>query len=234
MTHLEFKPSDLVSGLITKPVTVFLHGFPAVRSIQNRDIAKQTSEVSGRHVFLPLYRGLGFSEGEFSFRECREDVEAFVGDLIARYGTIDLVGHSWGGYLSLGLSAKHGAKVRRLVLMSPLLNFFNVDIADESFKGTAKDNPQLNLGRIEDRSREFVEVGEDTPAALLAARVDAKTEVFILQSATDQVTPPTYAEALLSHFQRPPTYETIDTDHSFLVDRPAATARVIDALDRRA
>lgn len=237
MNHLEFSGSNsastsgAISGTKSKPVTVFLHGFPAVRSIQNRDIAEKTAKATGRHVYLPLYRGLGFSEGEFSFRQCRADVHGFVDDLIQKHGRIDLVGHSWGGYLSLGLAAKHGSKIGRLVLMSPLLNFFNVDIADESFKGTAKENPQLNLGKIEDRSREFVEVGTETPANGLAAKIDVLTEVIVLQAAADQVTPAKYAETLLDSFKKRPHYETVDTDHSFLVKREEASNKVIQALN---
>lgn len=227
MKFLEFKGE----GVAVKPITIFLHGFPGVRSIQNRDIAEKTAQTTGRTCYVPLYPGLGFSDGEFSFRACQKIVAEFVAEMIERHGQVDLVGHSWGGYQSLALAAKHGQKIGRLVLMSPLLDFFNVDIADESFKGTAKNNPQLNLGNIDVLAKEFVEVGTETPAVTLAEKVHPLTQVRVLQAKTDEVTPAKHAEALLSHFNELPIYQTIDTDHSFVANREFATEEIIRALE---
>lgn len=226
MKHLEF-PGQPDSKL---NATVFLHGFPGVRSIQNRDIAERASRETGRHCYVPLYEGLGFSEGEFSFRNCRASVESFVAELISKHGKIDLVGHSWGGYLSLGLAAKHGPLIEKLVLMSPLLDFFTIDICDQSFTETAKLNPQLKLGKIEDRAREFTEVGGEVTAKSLAEKVDTATRVFILQAATDDITPEKFSRELIGSFKVTPKYELVSTDHSFLIDREAAAAKVIAAL----
>ncbi len=227
MNHLEFKGT----GVAVKPITVFLHGFPGVRSKQNREIAEQTAQTTGRHCYVPLYTGLGFSEGTFSFENCRKEVEDFVGELMKSHGQLDLVGHSWGGYQALGLAAKHGHKIRRLVLMSPLLDFFNVDIADESFKSTAQNNPQLHLGEISKLAEEFVNVGAETPAVSLAERVHPLTKVVLLQAKDDGVTPPKHAEALLSHFRELPIYRTLETDHSFVLNREFATQEIIRALE---
>jgi pimeloyl-ACP methyl ester carboxylesterase len=224
MTHLEFKGDG--------PLTVFLHGFPGIRSKQNRDIAEQTAQQTGRRCIVPLYSGLGFSKGQFSFESCRSQVQEFVGELIKQNGKMDLVGHSWGGYLSLGLAAKHGSRIGKLVLLSPLLDFFNAKIAMDSFSETAKNNPQLDLGDIEERANEFVDLGTKTTAGSLAAKIDPKTRVSLLQAADDPVTPAEHSQALIAKFPFEISYEIVATDHSFLMDRLSAIERVIAALDQ--
>lgn len=224
MTHLEFKGDGRL--------TVFLHGFPGIRSRQNRDIAEQTAQTTGRRCIVPLYSGLGFSNGEFSFESCRSQVHEYVAELIKQNGQIDLVGHSWGGYLSLGLAAKHGSRIGRLVLMSPLLNFFDAKVAMDSFSETAKNNPQLNLGNVQERANEFVDVGTKTPASSLAAKIDPKTRVTILQAEGDPVTPAEHSKTLLEHFPFSVPYELVATDHSFLLNRSSAIEKIIGVLDQ--
>lgn len=227
MKFLEFKGE----GVAVKPITVFLHGFPGVRSKQNRDIAESVAKTTGRLCYVPLYPGLGFSEGEFSFRACQKIVAEFVAEMLKRHGQIDLVGHSWGGYQSLALAAAHGQKIGHVVLMSPLLHFFDARVAGDSFAETASNNPQLQLGNTEELAKEFVGVGTSTLATDLAKQIDPLTKVTILQAKTDDVTPASHAEALLSRFNELPIYKVIDTDHSFVLNREFATEEIIRALE---
>jgi pimeloyl-ACP methyl ester carboxylesterase len=213
----------------TGPATLFLHGFPGVRSKQNKDLAEKASRL-GRRCFVPLYAGLGQAEGEFSFLKCRDQVRSFAKELLQAHGTLDLVGHSWGGYLALGIAAEEQEKIDRLVLMSPLLYFFTLDLAQQAFRMTAEGNQALHLGVTDDLAREFHTLGNKDRAEDLARAVSAETKVSIFQAASDDTTPASYAESLVNRFKKRPSYEAVVTDHSFLVNRERALDRVLTAL----
>lgn len=210
--------------------TLFLHGFPGVRSKQNRDLAERAAIEKGRRTYAPLYTGLGFSEGEFSFVKCRDEVYDFAAKLFRDNERVDLVGHSWGGYLSLGLAAKYQERVETLVLMSPLLNFFTLDICQQAFSLTAKDSSILTLGDTDERAREFHKLGNQEKATDFARAISPQTKVTLFQAATDATTPASYAEALVNQFQIRPRYEVVPTDHSFLEHRKQALTQVLTAL----
>ncbi len=210
--------------------TLFLHGFPGVRSRQNRDLAEKAAARTGRKCILPLYSGLGQAEGEFSFLKCRADIQALAKELLTTYGSIDLVGHSWGGYLALGLANDHQEKIGSLILMSPLLYFFTLDLAQQAFKLTRENGPELRLGPTDELAREFYALGTNDRADDFARGISRMTKVLIFQAATDDTTPASYAENLVNLFKERPKYELVATDHSFLVNRDRALDRVLSAL----
>ncbi len=209
--------------------TLFLHGFPGVRSKQNKDLAEKASRL-GRRCYVPLYAGLGQAEGEFSFLKCRAQVQMFFGELLSKNESVEIVGHSWGGYLALGLTAGAPARVGRLVLMSPLLHFFTLDLAQQAFRLTARENANLSLGVTDELAREFHALGNKDRAEDLARSISSETQVSIFQAATDDTTPVSYAENLVNQFRVRPRYELVATDHSFLVNREVALERVLSAL----
>lgn len=223
MMHVEFGESG--------QATLFLHGFPGVRSKQNRDLAMKASSYGPRRSYVPLYDGLGQAPGTFSFLKCRSDVEAFASKLLQDNASIDLVGHSWGGYLALGLASRHQKKIRRLVLMSPLLHFFTLDLARQAFRLTAQDQPALSLGDTDALAKEFHALGTRETAEDFARSISTETSVSIFQAADDTTTPPSYAQNLVNCFALRPSYEEVATDHSFLFRRESALERVLTALD---
>jgi pimeloyl-ACP methyl ester carboxylesterase len=210
--------------------TLFLHGFPGVRSKQNRDLAERVAARTSRKCFLPLYAGLGHSEGEFSFLKCRTEVRALAHELVTTYGSIDLVGHSWGGYLALGLASDHQDAIGSLVLMSPLIYFFTLDLVKQAFRLTQANNPELVLGPTDDLAKEFDMLGTSDRADDFARAISSDTKVSIFQAATDDTTPASYAQNLVNLFKLRPFYEAVSTDHSFLVNRDRALDRVLSSL----
>ncbi|MEK7358149.1 MAG: alpha/beta hydrolase [Bdellovibrionota bacterium] len=224
MTRLEFGPSN------TTPI-LFLHGFPGVRSRQNRDIAERVSSFTGRRSIVFLYDGLGQAPGEFSFDRCMADVEkAFVEISSQSRAPIDLVGHSWGGFMAIRLTGHHGEKVRRLVLMSPLLRFFDQATCEKSFAETARDNSALNLGDLTVRAREFVAIGAANPYREILSKIPVHVETTILQAADDQVTPGSVSKDAPSFIPGKSSFEIRETDHSFLLDRDGTVERIAHAL----
>lgn len=224
MKRLEFGPEGTVPIL-------FLHGFPGIRSRQNRDIAEKVSSLTNRRAIVLLYEGLGQAAGEFSFQRCLEDVEKeFVAIAKAAKGPIDLVGHSWGGFQAIRLAGLHGDRVRRLVLMSPLLRFFPLEICEKSFADTARDFPETNLGRIEDRAKEFVAIGGAHPFTDQLAKIPSHVETTLLQASDDQITPGVVSKDAKDFVKGPFTFEIRETDHSFLLDRISTSERIARAL----
>ena len=202
--------------------TVFLHGYPGVRSKQNRDVAEGIAHATGRESHVLLYPGLTQAAGEFSYQACLEDVHAYVSDLIARCGVVDVVGHSWGGFLALTLAEKFGASVGKLALMSPLLQFPELAVQTgirAHFKKMATENPSLMLGNLDDRAREFAQTGEAHPIDALIRSIPEKMRVLFLQARIDQITPTEIAESKRPLFSTATQFELVDTDHSFLTGR---------------
>lgn len=74
--------------------------------------------LPGRQLILIDNRGSGRTrvEGPLSHSDMIEDCAALIDHL--QLGAVDVVGHSLGAYLGLGLAARHPDKVKRLVSLS--------------------------------------------------------------------------------------------------------------------
>jgi pimeloyl-ACP methyl ester carboxylesterase len=211
------------------PVTVFLHGFPALRSKQNIELAEGFAIATGRRVLVPLYDGLSRSPGIFWFSQTLLEVRQLVSSL-SNSVLVDLVGHSWGGYMALALAAEASARLRRMVLISPLLNFGTLDVVTGGFTEYST-NPLLTLPPAKELAADFMSLGAHASGEALVSQVDPAIDVLFLQAARDTTTPPDIAQASLKHFVRQPEFELVDNDHSFLANRAALTARIVEFLE---
>ncbi len=97
----------LAPGPEPKPVVVFLHGYPG--NEKNLDLAQAVRRAGYQAVYVD-YRGMWGSGGTFSFANALEDVKSVLAWVrapgnAAKYRfdarRIALVGHSFGGWLSL-------------------------------------------------------------------------------------------------------------------------------------
>jgi pimeloyl-ACP methyl ester carboxylesterase len=95
---------------------LLVHGWPQ-NWYQWRGVVR---EVAGeRRLIMPDLRGFGWSDAPPGPIE----PDVFVRDLIALLDAlgleqVDVVGHDWGGFSSLLLSARHPERVRRLIALS--------------------------------------------------------------------------------------------------------------------
>lgn len=214
-------------------LTIFLHGFPGIRSKQNRELA----EIVARETRVPsevvLYPGLGCAGGVFSFGSCRDDVCQFIQAKLEAQPDLqlDLVGHSWGGYLSLTLTQLFPSRVRRLILLSPLLEFVSAGAIRPWLEQVRSENPAVQLSSDLDRlALEFAAFQGRAPASKLIAAIPNTVDVLFLQARIDPMTPAEIAQAHLPNFHKPPTFALVDNDHSFLADRPALGRRLAEFL----
>jgi pimeloyl-ACP methyl ester carboxylesterase len=105
---------------------LMLHGFPAEpvkdpATDKNIDLAFQLNEV-GHEVLLIHYNGLGLNrDGSFLFSSSISDSISAASSMLERSPKINLIGHSWGGYVSIILKNKFKHRINRTILLSPFV-----------------------------------------------------------------------------------------------------------------
>jgi pimeloyl-ACP methyl ester carboxylesterase len=95
---------------------------------------------------------------------------------------------------------------------------------------TALQNPQLKLIATPDLAKDFAMVGRALSADEMVAQLSPELEVLFLQSREDAITPAVFATELVAKFPKPPRYEIVDNDHSFLADRPQLGIKIAQFL----
>lgn len=105
---------------LKKPKGIFIaiHGFPSWSS-KNYDIAEYFC-LMGYEVFVPHHKGLGLSKGDFSFKNSIADIKKLIRSIKNEKPElkISILGHSWGGFVSLHLNQYIE---EHLILLAPLL-----------------------------------------------------------------------------------------------------------------
>ncbi len=95
-----------------EPAVLLLHGLPGTAE----DFNEVTALLAGRRTVAIDRPGFGFSTGGyFPFDRQLQVIQELIGRL--RLGRPILVGHSYGGAISLGFAERHPGEVRGLVLV---------------------------------------------------------------------------------------------------------------------
>lgn len=235
--HSDFCVLRISRDLKTQKAVLFLPGFPAVLSKRNEDLAARIAESLPADVFVLQYKGMGHNkDGPFSFELTLRESSACLDWLKARYEKISLVGHSWGGALSLAGFRQLGDQLDKMVLMSPLLKLQEGDrlaaMIHEICTQFGYLFPSISeaemLRDIQVFSRSFhVET-------FLHGHTFSKGQVSFVQALQDEQTPPDIARRLISLFGPHVSYTELDQDHSFLKDREEIFTIVNRALSGRA
>lgn len=229
MTYLQFIDYGDKSSTLK---VISLHGFPSVRSKQNREIAQGIADELQCRVRVVLYPGLSCS-GLFSFKKTIEAMVTQFPELTADEGKvsqkIDLLGHSFGGFAALLLAAEYPQLVRRMVLLSPLLKF-SPSASDVSafFRNILSTNSNASLNTLtpDELGQEFHDLSKIYQTEKSIERLDPKLKVKLMQARGDTVTPTAIAEEFRRHFKCDLNFELVEQDHSFLVDRLALSKQI--------
>lgn len=213
----------LCEGPATPRAILFFHGFPANRGVKNLDLADYIHRKFKEDTYLLHYKGLGESPGEFKFTESIAEASQVV-DFIVRnqpYKEICLVGHSWGGLVSINLAQRHPEKVKNLILISPFCEVKKTDPLYDWFVSSAREDFKNIFGEQSEAevTRDFDQILEKHLPKYMAPKLADHIQVSVIQAGRDDVTPPSTAKATLSFFKTAPTYIELDQDHSFTQNR---------------
>lgn len=210
-------PNDQACG---SHEVVSLHGLPGVRSRQNRLIAERIAALTQKPTHVLFYRGLGEAPGVFSCAGSVLDVRLFFEERFASgVTTVDLIGHSFGGFLSLLVGHLYPNRVRRIVLLSPLVQFFEPDLSARFFQDLKSNYPHFGWDEGVNLAQEFHRLGEQYPPIRLIQSLSRNLEVLYLQAKDDDITPVFAAEEARRFFSCQLDFRLVDQDHAFLSNR---------------
>lgn len=211
---------------------LFLHGFPGKIGNRNLDLAEAVFAATGANVFLPHYRGLGFSDGLFSFTQSVTDTLNIAEDLLIgkKFKKIFLVGHSWGGFVALNLLAKQPLLFSHTVLLSPLFAIPERSRLEKLAPTLLNDHREI-LSSKSDAAlvAEFEEVrAKFKPLDNLSGKT--RETCTILQALHDLEIPASINQKLAHENFPAQNYTEVDQDHRFQKDRPGITKQLIEVI----
>lgn len=207
---------------------ISLHGFPSIRSKQNREIAKGIADELGCRVRVVLYPGLSTS-GIFSFKKT---IKALVEEFpaLTEGKPVGVLGHSFGGFCAILLTANFPKLINQLVLLSPLLRF-NSSVSDVTGFFTAilsDSSSEVQTLTPSQLAGEFNELSKEYAVEQLIASFEPHLKVKFMQARNDGVTPTAIAKEFRKSFKSDFDFELVDQDHSFLIERPALAKKIAE------
>jgi len=222
------------SGPQPHPTLILLHGFPG--NERNLDLA-QSVRRTGWNVLYFDYRGSWGSEGDFSFRNCVEDVASAVAfckqqakSLRIDTTRLALFGHSMGGWVALKALAQL-PEIRKALILSPWDIYSTAASTDGSRAATEKYADGLFMLRKASGNALMAPVLADAPAFQLTAvgpGLSTKQLVFLDENRRNESWIKPIGIANKAGFR----YEVWDTDHPFTNKRVALTKTVVAFLNK--
>lgn len=200
----------------------FFHGFPS-NTGKNEDLACHLA--SNYDVHLMHYAGLGKSCGRFSFLGAINDAVAFVNHVNRKknYRYISLLGHSFGGYVSICVANELG-RVENLVLLAPVLEVPAPEVVVavvEEFRAEQEGYSAQELCRSVEAVR-----GIELNAAVCS-------DIYVLHGKRDEVLNPVTTREIIQRRKMAVTYEEPDADHWFTDYRTELMHKISSWLDVR-
>jgi pimeloyl-ACP methyl ester carboxylesterase len=209
---------------------LFLHGFPAEQGNKNIDLAQKLSEDFSVDTYILHYRGLGNSQGEFTFPSSIEDSCAYAEKLIREngYAKLHLVGHSWGGGVATEVYKRIKEHRGRLILLAPFTDIRDGEGAMELALFFMRHYPHIiSADKFDAVTRDM-----ETIRAKFHARKTAESlsshggNVLIIHGKRDDIIPQEMNLNLKKAWGPEVTYVEIDSDHRFFHNRDLMIERV--------
>lgn len=216
---------------------LMLHGFPAAGYSntpyeKNKDIGQYIAEHAPIDVHIPHYRGLGKSNGDFSFMDSITDSHELVGDLIQnkKYKNVHLIGHSWGGTVAMNLLKLSGENIGKVILLSPFSTIPESQILKPLLQRVSEDVPiSYRTGSIEGAVDELMEIKKDHNPKDIAGSLD-RNDIFVIQSKEDDEVPVQSTRDFVECFRKKPFYMEFDSEHKFSRNRQALKSLILELL----
>ncbi|MBJ7338002.1 alpha/beta fold hydrolase [Mycolicibacterium sp.] len=151
---------------------VIIPGGPGAASIALYRGLRKRAAAAGLDVIMVEHRGVGMSRHDDAGADLPPDaltIEAVVGDVAAvlddaKVDQAVVYGTSYGTYLAAGLGVRHPARVRAMVLDSPLLSADDIDEVRIAVRRALWDGDDEETAELAEKVHRLVEDGVLTPA----------------------------------------------------------------------
>ena len=235
--------NSVVQGFIYKanggqkhPTLLLLHGFPG--NERNLDVA-QVVRAHGWNVIYFNYRGSWGSQGQFSFKNCVEDVvnvvtfcKKYQDSLKIDTSNIVLFGHSMGGWVCLKALQQLPAVKKGFALSTWDIygEFKNINSAQQIITKVKKEGGEIFVLNTPTKTiYETVVNDPDYFNLVIDARALSDKQITMLDEHSNNKE---IAAAIKSSNKAYFDYEVWYTDHSFTNKRISLINKVLDFLDR--
>lgn len=216
-TYVEVFRGEIKS---TEAVLIF-HGYPADQGSKNRDLAEWINTFSKKDCYIIHYPGLGLSKGQFSFKLSIQISDLFLNYLQnLNYKKIHLVGHSWGGFVSLHLFDHLKSTDANVILISPFLKIPTGKELDRLVEQIYEETSVfLRHTSVSEVIEELKDISNLENFELFQEKIiKSKYKFSIIQALNDLETPPSIARKFISGLPMI-DYQEINADHSFTTER---------------
>ncbi|TNF66712.1 MAG: alpha/beta fold hydrolase [Gammaproteobacteria bacterium] len=118
-SHIDNSPFFL-KGEYQKPLVILTHGFSS-SAYAMRSLAYQLNE-QGYHCFAPLLLGHGTTPNELlniPYLSWLDQIDHLITQAASKYSRIHLIGHSYGGLLSMLTALKYPDVIQSITLFAP-------------------------------------------------------------------------------------------------------------------
>lgn len=207
---------------------LMLHGFPAAtppspQVEKNQDIAARIANSLRMDVYLNHYRGLGKSEGRFSFRRSIEDSLKLAQLLLDKhkYRSLNILGHSWGGFVAMNVAHRLNAFGGKMILLSPL-NLIPPEPVLKQVLATVCEGVSIDFesGGIDGAVSELLSIAEDSNPRTIAPALNWTTgPITIIQALNDDEVSVESTRKFVNLFPHGVKYIEFDSDHKFSINR---------------
>ncbi len=159
---------------------VIIPGGPGVASVQMYKGLRRRAAVAGLDVIMIEHRGVGMSRHDDSgadlppsaltVNQVVDDVAAVLDD--AHVETAVVYGTSYGTYIAAGVGVRHPARVRAMILDSPLLSAADIVLVREAVRALLWNGDSPETAALAPKVRKLADAGVMTAsAAEIAARI---------------------------------------------------------------
>jgi pimeloyl-ACP methyl ester carboxylesterase len=209
---------------------LFFHGFPAEQGNKNVDLAEKLADELGLDTYIIHYKGLGKSEGEFSFTSSIEESAKYAEYLIREngYSKLHLVGHSWGGSVATEVYRRIKDQRGRLVLLAPFTDVREGEGAMELALYFMRHYPHIiSADQFDTVAKELSKIREQFHAQRTAKELSSHAgNVLIIHAKRDDIIPLSMNQNLKKAWGPDATFVEIESDHRFFHNRDLMIERV--------
>lgn len=152
---------------------VIIPGGPGVASVQMYRGLRRRAAAAGLDVIMIEHRGVGMSRHDdsgadlppraFTVNQVVDDVAAVLDD--ARVDQAIIYGTSYGTYIAAGVGVRHPARVRAMVLDSPLLSRHDIVIVRRAIRQLLLRGDSPETAPLAPKVRKLIDAGVMTAAA---------------------------------------------------------------------